>query len=170
MTQWEYMVLGRAETEIMTGDGVRGSRSLHLQLEGKVPDTAVITAILDRLAADDWEPVSLAFPYVFRRHRAPGAVNWETLPQDVRTAVQETAGPPPGQLDLESDSRQELDAEAALLHRARQVLESRFRSGRYTATTDSLRHAASELSARSRHPSRQVAEIPDPPQSEWPVT
>jgi hypothetical protein len=49
-----------------------------------------------------------------------------------------------------------LTEDAKILFEARRILEGRFTSGKHDGTARALRSAATELIARSRHPSRQV--------------
>jgi hypothetical protein len=63
-------------------------------------------------------------------------------------------------LDLESDTREELEAEAAILYQARQILAARF-SRDHQQTAVEVRRAAVRLTERAWHPSRSVPP-PDP--------
>jgi hypothetical protein len=64
-------------------------------------------------------------------------------------------------VNLEDDSCEELEAEAAVLYQARQILAARFRS-EHQRTAGEVRKAAARLIERARHPSRSVAlPVPD---------
>jgi hypothetical protein len=57
-------------------------------------------------------------------------------------------------VNLDIDTREELESEARILSQARQILARRFSDGKYEGTARAVRSAAVELISRSRHPSR----------------
>lgn len=67
---YEYKVIGKSEIPVEDNIGTAGA-SLHYAIDrehnGLNCNLGQIVRILNHLAEDGWEPVTLDFPYVFKR-------------------------------------------------------------------------------------------------------
>jgi|HubBroStandDraft_1064217.scaffolds.fasta_scaffold352262_2 hypothetical protein len=71
MLTYEYKCLGRGSVEVTDSTGTRPEYLwgvMDRDHNGIGIQPLPVEMILNALAKDGWEPVSLDFPYIFRRH------------------------------------------------------------------------------------------------------
>lgn len=72
MLIYEYKCLGKNNVTVQDGVGERPAQMWSAMDYGPNGDVLPreVELILNALAKDHWEPVSLGYPYIFRRHVA----------------------------------------------------------------------------------------------------